>query len=130
MVRSELLEVNRKRNYMNHKDLDVWKKSMELAELMYSLTKSFPESERYGLTSQMRRAAVSVPSNIAEGAARQSDKELIQFLMIALGSLSELETQYLLSIRLGMTAEDNKVLDLIINVKKLILGLRNYLRNK
>jgi len=130
MVRSELLEVNRKRNYMNHKDLDVWKKSMELAELMYSVTKSFPESERYGLTSQMRRAAVSVPSNIAEGAARQSDKELIQFLMIALGSLSELETQYLLSIRLGMTAEDNKVLDLIINVKKLILGLRNYLRNK
>ncbi|RCT54879.1 four helix bundle protein [Winogradskyella sp. KYW1333] len=115
---------------MNHKDLDVWKKSMELAELMYSVTKSFPESERYGLTSQMRRAAVSVPSNIAEGAARQSDKELIQFLMIALGSLSELETQYLLSIRLGMTAEDNKVLDLIINVKKLILGLRNYLRNK
>ena len=130
MVRSELLEVNRKRNYMNHKDLDVWKKSMELAELMYSVTKSFPESERYGLTSQMRRAAVFVPSNIAEGAARQSDKELIQFLMIALGSLSELETQYLLSIRLGMTAEDNKVLDLIINVKKLILGLRNYLRNK
>jgi len=130
MVRSELLEVNRKRNYMNHKDLDVWKKSMELAELMYSVTKFFPESERYGLTSQMRRAAVSVPSNIAEGAARQSDKELIQFLMIALGSLSELETQYLLSIRLGMTAEDNKVLDLIINVKKLILGLRNYLRNK
>jgi len=130
MVRSELLEVNRKRNYMNHKDLDVWKKSMELAELMYSVTKSFPESECYGLTSQMRRAAVSVPSNIAEGAARQSDKELIQFLMIALGSLSELETQYLLSIRLGMTAEDNKVLDLIINVKKLILGLRNYLRNK
>ena len=84
---------------MNHKDLDVWKKSMDLVELIYGLTSQFPSDERFGLVSQMRRAAVSIPSNISEGAARKGDKELIQFLMIAIGSLSELETQYLLSVR-------------------------------
>jgi four helix bundle protein len=78
---------------MNHKDLDVWKKSMNLVVLIYDITSKFPSDERFGLTSQMRRAAVSIPSNIAEGAARKGDKEFIQFLMIALGSLSELETQ-------------------------------------
>ncbi len=70
---------------MNHKDLDVWKKSMDLVELIYSLTSQFPTDEKFGLVSQMRRAAVSIPSNIAEGAARKGDKELIQFLMIAIG---------------------------------------------
>ncbi len=85
---------------MNHKDLDVWKKSMDLVESIYSLTSQFPSDERFGLVSQMSRAAVSIPSNIAEGSARKGDKELIQFLMIAIGSLSELETQYLLSVRL------------------------------
>jgi four helix bundle protein len=78
---------------MNHKDLDVWKKSMNLVVLIYDITSKFPSDERFGLTSQMRRAAVSIPSNIAEGAARKGDKEFIQFLMIALGSLSEVETQ-------------------------------------
>jgi four helix bundle protein len=78
---------------MDHKDLDVWKKSMNLVVLIYDITSKFPSDERFGLTSQMRRAAVSIPSNIAEGAARKGDKEFIQFLMIALGSLSELETQ-------------------------------------
>jgi four helix bundle protein len=78
---------------MDHKDLDLWKKSMNLVVLIYDITSKFPSDERFGLTSQMRRAAVSIPSNIAEGAARKGDKEFIQFLMIALGSLSELETQ-------------------------------------
>jgi four helix bundle protein len=78
---------------MDHKDLDVWKKSMALVVLIYDITSKFSSDERFGLTSQMRRAAVSIPSNIAEGAARKGDKEFIQFLMIALGSLSELETQ-------------------------------------
>lgn len=73
---------------MDHKELEVWKCSMELVEAIYKVSYKFPKSERYGLTSQIRRAAVSVPSNIAEGAARKSDKELLQFLSIALGSLA------------------------------------------
>jgi four helix bundle protein len=92
---------------MDHKDLDVWKKGMELVERVYSMSRAFPDSERYGLTSQIRRAAVSIPSNIAEGAARKSDKELLQFLSIAIGSLAELETQYLIAIRLGFLGKIN-----------------------
>ncbi len=115
---------------MDHKDLDVWKKSMTLTSVVYQLTNDLPKSERFGLVSQMRRAAVSIPSNIAEGAARRSDKELIQFLMIALGSLSELETQYLLCVQLNFLTEDSEVLNSIVDVKKLLLGFRNYLKNK
>ena len=112
---------------MDHKDLDVWKKSMDLVELVYELTSKFPKDERFGLVSQMRRAAVSIPSNIAEGAARKGNKEFIQFLMIALGSLSELETQYLLAVRLKM-ADKNEIFETkMIDVKKLLLGFRNYL---
>ena len=84
---------------MDHKDLEVWKKSMDLVESIYTLTQRFPEAEKFGLTSQMRRSAVSIPSNIAEGAARKGDKEFLHFLPIALGSLSELETQYLIATR-------------------------------
>ena len=88
-----------------HKDLDVWKYSMDLVEEIYSLTRIFPNSEVYGLTSQMKRSAVSIPSNIAEGAARKGDKEFIQFLYVAMGSLSELETHLILSKRLKFVAE-------------------------
>ena len=110
---------------MDHKDLDVWKKSMDLVELIYDFTRSFPQDEIYGLTSQMKRAVVSIPSNIAEGAARKGDKELIQFLMIAISSITELETQYLISIKLRF-ADKNKVLeDAMVEVKKLLLGFRN-----
>ncbi|MFV8360212.1 four helix bundle protein [Flavobacterium sp. LS1P3] len=77
---------------MDHKDLDVWKRSMDLVVKVYQITKLFPDTEKYGLSSQMRRAAVSIPSNITEGAARKGDKEFIQFLYISIGSLSELET--------------------------------------
>ena len=115
---------------MDHKDLDVWKKSMDLVVLIYDLTSKFPSDERFGLVSQMRRAAVSVPSNIAEGAARKSDKEFLQFISIALGSLSELETQYLLAIRLNMVAENLVITKALIDVKKLVFGFRNYLKNK
>ena len=115
---------------MNHKDLDVWKKSMDLVEVIYKLTAQFPKDERFGIISQMRRAAVSIPSNIAEGAARKGDKELIQFLMIALGSLSELETQYLISVRLKFTENKDDINKLILEVKKLLLGFRNYIVNK
>ena len=106
------------------------KKSMDLVEVIYKLTAQFPKDERFGIISQMRRAAVSIPSNIAEGAARKGDKELIQFLMIALGSLSELETQYLISVRLKFTENKDDIKKLILEVKKLLLGFRNYIVNK
>ena len=112
---------------MNHKNLDVWIKSMDLVETIYKLTQTFPDAEKFGLTSQMRRAAVSIPSNIAEGAARKGDKELIHFLHIALGSLSELETQYLIAVRLAFMEKEDAVQEQMIDVKKLLLGFRNYL---
>ena len=115
---------------MDHKDLDVWKKSMDLVELIYDFTQTFPENEKYGLTSQMRRAVISIPSNIAEGAARKGDKELIHFLMISLGSLSELETQYLISLRLKLSGKNEKIEKTIEETKKLLLGFRNYLKRK
>jgi four helix bundle protein len=115
---------------MDHKELDVWKKSMDLVEVVYSVTANFPKEERYGLASQMQRAAVSIPSNIAEGTARKSNKELLQFISIAMGSAAELETQYLISIRLGYNTEENKIMTLIIDVKKLLLGFRNYIKGK
>lgn len=80
-----------------HKDLEVWKKSVEFVTDLYKVTQDFPKEEFYGLTSQMRRAAVSIPSNIAEGSARQGNKELVQFLYIALGSAVELDTQLIIA---------------------------------
>lgn len=81
----------------NHKDLIVWQKSMGLVKKLYQVTQSFPAEEVYGITSQMRRAAISIPSNIAEGYGRGHDKEIIHFLHISLGSASELETQLIIS---------------------------------
>lgn len=106
-----------------HKDLEVWKKSMELGKTVYSFTKSFPKDELYGMVSQMRRAAVSVPSNIAEGAARSTKKEFVQFLYIARGSLSELETQIIFANQLGYLESTEEYLNLIVEIRKLILGL-------
>ncbi len=113
---------------MDHKDLEVWKKSMDLVETIYSISNLFPDSERFGLTSQIRRAAVLIPSNIAEGSARKGNKELIQFISIALGSLAEVETQYIIAVRLKYIKEDKIILDLMTEVKKLLLGFRNYLK--
>jgi len=114
---------------MDHKDLDVWKESMLLAKEVYLITKGYPKEELYGITSQIRRASVSVPSNIAEGAARSSDREFIQFLYISLGSLSELETQLLLSRDLGFIRSLD-IFPKIELVKKKLLGLIKYLKNK
>jgi four helix bundle protein len=88
---------------VNHKDLEVWKRSIELAKAIYELTARFPASEMYGLVAQMRRSAISAASNIAEGAGRDSDKEFIHFLYITLGSVSEIETQYILAKELQLT---------------------------
>lgn len=87
----------------HYRDLLVWQKGILLTKLVYKLTVGFPSGERFGLTAQMRRAAVSVPSNIAEGQARQGTKEFLQFLSHAEGSLAELETQLFLSVELGFT---------------------------
>ncbi len=114
---------------ITHKDLEVWKKAMDLAAQVYSLTAWFPKEELYGLTSQIRRFAVSIPSNIAEGAARHSRKEFIQFLRIASGSVAELETQLLLAIRMGFIPGDS-IISHIEEVRKLLLGLLRSLKKK
>jgi len=113
-----------------HKDLDVWKRSIDLVEDVYGITEGFPQEELYGLTNQLRRAAVSIPSNIAEGAARDSKKEFIQFLHIALSSLSEVETQLVISERLGYLDDLDGVEERIRTVRKLLLGLIRHLRTR
>lgn len=84
-----------------HRELRIWREAMALAEMVYQVIAHFPDSERFGLVAQMRRAAVSVPANVAEGAARSSSKEFANFLSFARGSLAELETQIELARRLG-----------------------------
>jgi len=113
-----------------HKKLDVWKKAIDLVQEIYDLTKIFPKNEDYSLTNQMRRAAVSVPSNISEGAARQTKKEFIQFLHMAQGSLSELDTQMEIAIRLGYLKEDrfSEVSLLTNDIDKMLTGLIKSLR--
>ena len=105
-----------------HKDLDVWKEAMQLVKEVYRWSAALPREEIYGLTAQIRRAAVSIPSNIAEGAARDSRKEFLQFLYIALGSLSELETQILLARDL-FSLEGEKISTQVETLRKLLLGL-------
>lgn len=83
------------------RDLNIWKKGIEIVEVIYRITKQFPKEEVYGLTAQMRRAAVSIPANVAEGFSRKFNKEYHQFLYVALGSSSELETQVEIAYRLG-----------------------------
>jgi len=108
-----------------HKDLLVWQKSMELVTEIYKVTKEFPKEEIYGITSQIRRSAISVPSNIAEGAGRKSTKEFKQFLFIALGSLSELETQVIIAKNLNYIDEETnvKINNEIVTLIKMIASL-------
>lgn len=90
----------------SYQDLTVWQRAMQLARETYQVTQTFPNDERFGLTSQMRRAAVSIPSNIAEGWGRQTTNQYIQFLQVAQGSAAELETQLILAVDLGfLTAQ-------------------------
>ncbi|MGE6395975.1 MULTISPECIES: four helix bundle protein [Chryseobacterium] len=117
---------------MEYKDLEVWIEARKLTKLVYDSTKSYPKEEIFGLTNQMRRCAVSVPSNIAEGCGRNTAKETIHFLFIARGSLFELETQFYLSLDLTyINNEDFKIIsNQIILCKKLINGFINYYRTK
>jgi four helix bundle protein len=113
----------------SHKDLDVWKKSIELVVDLYKTTKNFPKEEIYGLTSQIRRSAVSVSSNIAEGAARKGKREFKQFLFTALGSLAELETQLIITLEIEYIDKTlfNKLNAEIVEIRKMLLGLIKYL---
>lgn len=112
------------------KELVVWQKSMDLCEEIYEIVSSFPTSEIYGLTAQLKRAAISVPSNIAEGASRNSTKEFIQFLYIANGSLSEVETQLELAVRLKFSEEEKIPIEKIKHIRAMLLGLIKSLKNK
>ena len=113
-----------------HRDLLVWKESIALVKDIYAVTKLLPDDEKFGLMSQMRRAAVSVPSNIAEGAARGSQRELAQFLVIARGSLSELETQLIIAKELNYLSETAKVEAKIQSIFRLLGGLLNNVKKK
>jgi four helix bundle protein len=110
-----------------HQDLDVWKLSIEFVTNIYKETQKFPKSELYGLTSQIRRAAISIPSNIAEGAARASRKEYIQFLYIALGSVAEIETQLIIAKNLNYMSIENYVKE-IKTIKSKLINLINSLK--
>lgn len=103
-----------------HKELDIWRMSIDFVVNIYKLTKDFPSEEKFGLISQMRRAAVSIPSNIAEGAGRKSNKENIHFLYIALGSIAELDTQLIVAEKLGLCDTQNEIQKLNIIKAKLI----------
>ena len=113
----------------SYRELKVWQKGIELVKLTYSLTQSFPKSEMYGLASQMQRAAVSIPSNIAEGQGRQHTGEFRQFLHIAIGSAAELDTQIVVAVELGyVTAENTQpVFDLLLEIRKMTYALINKL---
>jgi len=112
----------------NYTELDVWIKSRELVSIIYEASKKFPEKENYGLTLQMRKAVISVPSNIAEGCGRNHTKETIQFLYISRGSLFELETQIYLAFDQQYLSQENLnlILDKITECKKLVNGFINY----
>ena len=115
-----------------HKKLEAWKQSMDLVIEIYRTTENFPSQEIYGLTHQIRRAAVSIPSNIAEGAARQTKKEFTNYLHMAQGSLSELDTQVELARRLGYLADETwRTLDeRMERIDKMITGLIRHLNKK
>ena len=115
-----------------HRELDVWKRSMEFVKDIYQVTEAFPNAEIYGLTSQMRRAAVSIPSNLAEGAARKGSKEFKQYLNIAQGSISELDTQIELASMLNYI--DSKIYDTLMEklstISKMLFGLSRSLSER
>ena len=109
----------------NFKDLIVWQKSMDLVEMIYKESANFPREEVYGLTNQIRRASVSIPSNVAEGQSRNSSKQFLYFLAIARGSNSEVQTQILIAERLNYVSKEmsEKIVNLSTEIAKMINGL-------
>jgi four helix bundle protein len=129
MVSGEWLMVNGTSNKMKtHKQLDTWQQAMLLVKMIYEVTASFPREELFGLSSQMRRAAVSVPSNIAEGAGRSGSKEFVRFLDIARGSLAELDTQIEIAIMLNYLPETSPIVQQVSSVGALLTGLQKSIR--
>jgi len=114
-----------------HRDLLVWKKSIDFVTKIYKMTERFPKTEMYGLTSQLRRAAVSIPSNIAEGSARNTDKELIHFLHISRASAAEIETQLLISENLSyIEASKENLKNDLIEILKILTSLINKIKQR
>jgi len=113
----------------NFKKLDIWIKSMDLASEIYLLTNSFPTTERFGLISQMQRSVVSIPSNIAEGSAKSSNKDFSRFLEMSIGSLFELETQLILATNLNYLESEVSIStqSKINELQKMIIGFKNIL---
>ena len=112
-----------------YENLDVWKKSIILVTNVYQLVKLLPKEETYALSDQIRRSAVSVPSNIAEGSSRNSKKEFVQFLYISLGSLCELETQLLIAKNVGYIPRTENLKNDIISIKKMLNSLITSIKN-
>ena len=115
-----------------HKDLKVWQESIELVTIIYDKTKSFPKDELFSLTSQIRRCAISIPSNIAEGAARESNKEYIRFLYIGQGSISELDTQLLIAKNLNFVSKEDhsRLTEKLAEIRKMLSGLIKFRKGK
>ncbi|MBO3697363.1 four helix bundle protein [Roseivirga sp. E12] len=117
----------------NFKKLKVWEKGMKVVEATYSLTRKLPATEKFGLMSQMNRASISIPSNIAEGSSRDSDKDYRHFLRLALGSCFELETQLLITLRLGLVESETEVIEWLLNEideeQKMIISFMNTLHS-
>jgi len=116
----------------NYKELEVWKSSIKFCPKIYKLIETFPDSEKFGLISQLKRAVISIPSNIAEGSAKSSDKHFIIFLESALGSCYEIETQLLVSLELNFISEFNYnyLNNEISSIIKMIIKFIKYLQNK
>ncbi len=114
----------------NFKELNSWKEAKDLSVLVYKLTSSFPSSEIYGITSQIRRAAVSIPSNIAEGAGRNSNKDFSRFIAIALGSTFELETQLLIAFEIDYIDNKNytELLEKLNKTQKMLVNFQKHLK--
>ena len=115
---------------MDYKNLNVWKESINLVKGIYKVTANFPYDEKYGLTSQLRRASISIPSNIAEGNSRSSDKDYKRFVDIAYGSALELETQLIISVELGYINKSDSIFQKLEEVKKLISGFIKFLKKE
>jgi len=116
----------------SYRDLEVWRKAMVLARDIYQETATFPDTERFGLTNQMRRASVSVASNISEGHARLSTADFQRFISIAMGSVAELETQVMLSYDLGFLQEQHQIMLLqqLDDIGKMLRGLHRSLKQR
>ncbi|MFM7165829.1 MAG: four helix bundle protein [Planctomycetaceae bacterium] len=112
------------------RELIAWQKAMDLVTQIYAVTLGFPSDERYGLTSQMRRCSVSIPSNIAEGQARNSTGEFKQFIGVARGSIAELTTQILIAERLGFLSDGKKTIEMAEEVGRILTGLSQSLSTK